>query len=156
MGGDAHLVDDGGHQLLQARGVQGGLPVLHQLCQVLHHGLLVVGLADEHGRAQFPGVRHHLLVDQVGDGQNLGAVLPVQAAQDAHPVQAGQDHVQHQQVRLGLLHQTQGLRAVPGGAGDLKPPGALQGLLQHGTGLFVGICQHDSNFLIHSIYPLLI
>ena len=32
--------------------------------------------------------------------------LPVQAAQDAHPVQAGQDHVQHQQVRLGLLHQT--------------------------------------------------
>ena len=149
MGGDADLVDDGGHQLLQAGGMELAAALLRQADQVLHQSVLVIGLADEDGGAQLARLGHHVVGGKVGDGQYKRAALPVQTAQNAKAIQTGQDQIQHQKIRFGLLYQPQGLLPVAGGGRHEKTARPLQGVLQHAARFLVGVRQHDLYSVVH-------
>ena len=150
MGRYAHLVDNGGHKLLQARSVELLLVLLRQADEVLNHCRFVIRLAQEHGRAQIARLRYHLLGNKVGDRQDLGPFLAVQAAQNPQPVHTRQDQIQHQHVRLCVGNHLQYLIAVAGRADDCKTSRFLQGVLQHTAGVLVYVRQHDFYSVVHT------
>ena len=158
VGGHADLVDDGGDVGLQ--GLPGGsgaggtlLPLRPMLGgqqpDPLHH------------RGDAAGF-HHVVVPAPG-GHLVGHAAPGKAGQDqrahgpgfhrlqhvkaVHPLQ---DQVHDQNVRVAVLHQLDGLLAVPGLAHHFQALLGLDGLCQDGAELLAGVGNENGFLRFHA------
>ena len=168
VGGDADLMDDVGHNLLQIRvrvhdlralaevhaHAGGARQVEAELADPGDKRLYVAGFGDKVFRPALGALGNDLAVDKAGqhDHAALGAPLP-QAAQHLQPVQLRQHQLQQHEIRLKLCLALQRLHPVGRHADDLHISLGSDQLTELPTKFTVRVDRENANSGFHNCNP---